>query len=595
VFVGTRLAVRGDDGTIEVVHLRVALFAGVAAALVAAFTVISLPATFAAVALCMVPVAGLVCDRREGSVAALVAAGVAAGAADGSYLTLALALAAVALVAAGRRIPALVIAASALAPAAYAADLLLAMVAVLVATVAVLAWSAVSGHQTRFRWAAALAVAVAVVVPSVAAVNDRLILAPVVVMVAAAVAGVSFASLRSGSRGLVAAVAASVLLAAPVGLTAPTETAPAGSFASAVKVQSLTRCETLSTLEAVECYASELIDVYDAAGLAEAISVVYAAYESPAPLGPHFANNCHEALHFLAKAVAMDEPDPTSVIRSGTNLCAAGFGHGVWEVSYGSMTTDELTELAPTICRGWEGFNRSEEGSAGIGCRHILGHTLGTRFIGQVGDVAEVCLVRDPTMDPDSDWLQDEIIARDNCLAGLFMENFLSITRTRPDDPINADPFLACSDPKVAGNALIAWGCYNEIGGVLAPKLGFDIGLALQACREQGELLSLEGHVLAACFDSVARASAPALEYELDAAVAACDPISDEELRDWCARSLAATLFFNSNNRASGEAMCALIRDPEMAEDCGARLDDVEGSLGASKVTNGVQVSPGAP
>jgi hypothetical protein len=310
-------------------------------------------------------------------------------------------------------------------------------------------------------------------------------------------------------------------------------------------------------------------------------------YAVPGRIGSHFAENCHESLHFLGKAVALDHQDDlAAAIGLGTDMCSAGFGHGVWEMQYGSMTTAKLLDIVPTICRGKDGLNRSAEGGAGIGCRHILGHTLATRYRGHVQDVAAVCLVRDPASDPASEWTQDEIISRNNCLAGLFMENNLDLNRFRGTAIDRKNPFFVCEDPKVSSNDVLLWGCYNEIGAMVVPFHDYEVGPSLQACKDQQQRFDIVFWVIESCYDSIARSIAPAFEYDAAAMEAACEAVADKELHKHCVKGIAGTITFNSNSVENGMRICTQrLTDPDEQAFCAKRVQEVADALGASRTT----------
>jgi len=411
-------------------------------------------------------------------------------------------------------------------------------------------------------------------------------------------------SLKSSSPAprLLALPAALLLLTLPSAFaveTADGETGSAGVLASSTILE----CPNLGsdTIKSVECYSTGLIDEFRTNGLENALRLVDELYGAPGSLGSHFASNCHESLHFLGKATALsDGGELRAVIAKGTDKCAAGFGHGVWEMEYGAMPTDELVKQVPTICRGWEGYNRSEEGSAGIGCRHILGHTLATRYRSHIEDVAPVCLVRDPIADPASELTQDETIAQNNCLAGLFMENFLDLNRFRTADIDNNNPFKTCEHEKIAADARLMWGCYNEIGAMVVPWYDYDMNAALKACRAQAEKFNIPEYVKLSCYDSIARSMSPALENNMQELEKACSTVEEGELKTYCVKGIAASTAFDSNQIDVAYQICERnLTDPASLEVCRQRVDEIARSLDASKVAADGSPkptsSPGAP
>lgn len=350
------------------------------------------------------------------------------------------------------------------------------------------------------------------------------------------------------------------------------------------------------TIKSVECYSAVLIDEFRTNGLAEAINLVDTLYTDPR-FGPHFSNNCHEALHFLGKATALRlGGNLRDVIAKGTDICAAGFGHGVWEMEYGAMPTDLLVEQVPTICSGWDGLNRSEEGSAGIGCRHILGHTLATRYRGHVEDIASVCLIRDPKYDPASELVEDEIISRNNCLAGLFMENFLDLNRFRTGDIDAGNPFATCEHPKIAVDDRLLWGCYNEIGAMVVPWFDYDMATSLQACQDQAAKRAIPEYVKISCYDSIARAISPALDYLPSDMGRACVGVPEGELLTYCVKSIAAAVAFDTNDIALSLRLCDEGLTDEAARTiCRDRVEEVAETLQASQVDADAPTPPTAP
>jgi hypothetical protein len=409
------------------------------------------------------------------------------------------------------------------------------------------------------------------------------VLASVVLMVASAAAMKSSAP----TPRLLSALACAFLLAIPTGFVSNNnssdEVAP-GILAS----PNLLDCPELGndTIKAVECYSAVLIDEYRTNGLADTVALVGELYNAPAPLGSHFAENCHESLHFLGKAAALDRTgDLRETISEGTDMCAAGFGHGIWEMEYGAMTTEDLVNDTPTICRGWDGLNRSEEGSAGIGCRHILGHTLATRFRGHIEDVAPVCLVRDPQVDQSSELSNDETISQNNCLAGLFMENFLDLNRFRTKDVDSQNPFATCEAPKITKDERLMWGCYNEVGAMVVPWTDYDMNKSLRACKEQAEKYDIPEFVKVSCYDSISRSIGPALAYDSPTMEGACAGVDPGELQTYCVKGIAAAIAFNSNDIALATKICQTnLPDKEGQEICLERIREVSAQLGASKV-----------
>jgi len=406
-------------------------------------------------------------------------------------------------------------------------------------------------------------------------------------------------SFRSGSRPprLAALIASMLILSVPAAFLA-SERGEGGSSTGLAASANIVECSQLGadTIKSVECYSAVLIDEFRTNGLAEAINLVDTLYADPR-FGPHFSNNCHEALHFLGKASALRlGGNLRDVIAQGTDICAAGFGHGVWEMEYGAMPTDLLVEQVPTICSGWDGLNRSEEGSAGIGCRHILGHTLATRYRGHVEDIAAVCLIRDPKYDPASELVEDEIISRNNCLAGLFMENFLDLNRFRTGDIDTGNPFATCEHPKVAADDRLLWGCYNEIGAMVVPWFDYDMAASLQACQDQATKRAIPEYVKISCYDSIARAVSPALDYLPAEMGQACAGVPEGELLTYCVKSIAAAVAFDTNDIALSLRLC----DEGLADEparviCRDRVGEVAKTLQTSKVAADSPTPPTAP
>lgn len=412
--------------------------------------------------------------------------------------------------------------------------------------------------------------------------------------VSSAVLPLATARVSSPVPRRVSVAMASMLLALPVAFTSSADSAAISSGISASP--NIELCPDLGgdTIKSVECYSAVLIDEYRTNGLPSAIQLVERAYAAPAPLGRHFSENCHESLHFLGKAAALDVTgEIRDVIAQGTDLCAAGFGHGIWEMAYGSMTTDKLVEKVPTICRGWEGYNRSEEGSSGIGCRHILGHTLATRFRAHIEDVAAVCLIRDPQVDQNSELTQDETIAQNNCLAGLFMENFLDLNRFRTSDVDTARPFATCEHPKILVDERLMWGCYNEIGAMVVPWSDFDLQKSLEACRDQVAKNSIPEFIEISCYDSIARSIGPVIDRDPVSLQKACADIADKRLLAYCVRGLAGVVAFDSSNLAQARNLCnTALSDQEAVRICLDRVGEIAKALDSSKVAGDKDAPP---
>jgi hypothetical protein len=461
--------------------------------------------------------------------------------------------------------------------------------AILTAFAAVSAFYAQSRNSTTASLTCAITASVLLVtLPVIAATESN---APVAGAAFAAALVLLFSSLiglRFGSVRLrtVAGLGAAAMLALPIAFLTPAQAAGPVHGDVGVYATGMDECPKLlgDTIASVECYAQVLVDEYRSNSLESAITMVKASFDAPAPLGPHFANNCHESLHFLAKAVALQSPgeDLRETIKRGTDMCAAGFGHGVWEMQYSLMSTADLVAAAPTICRGWEGYSRSDEGSYGIGCRHILGHTMATRFRGHVADVAATCLIRDPLADPVSELNQEEIISRNNCLAGLFMENFLDLSRNRQVDIDTLHPYATCEDPQVAANLDIMWGCYNEIGAMVLPYYNNDTKLAYESCKGQQDNLGVPQYIVESCYDSMARSIGPTLEYEDDAMVNSCTPLGSGEIHAYCIRGAAASVAFNSNSIERGNEICKKNVSGTWLEICLTRVGEIKEALSAS-------------
>lgn len=435
--------------------------------------------------------------------------------------------------------------------------------------------------------------------PMVAATEGLPIAAAAAVVSAFVLLAAMAMSFRSDSRPpRLAALAASMLILSVPAAFLTSDRGEEGSSTGLAASANILECSQLGadTIKSVECYSAVLIDEFRTNGLAEAIKLVDTLYTDPR-FGPHFSNNCHEALHFLGKATALRlGGNLRDVIAKGTDLCAAGFGHGVWEMEYGAMPTDLLVEQVPTICSGWDGLNRSEEGSAGIGCRHILGHTLATRYRGHVEDIAAVCLIRDPKYDPASELVEDEIISRNNCLAGLFMENFLDLNRFRTGDIDAGNPFATCEHPKIAADDRLLWGCYNEIGAMVVPWFDYSMSASLQACQDQAVKRAIPEYVKISCYDSIARAVSPALDYLPSEMGQACMGVPEGELLTYCVKSIAAAVAFDTNDIALSLRLC----DEGLAADaareiCRDRVGEVAETLQASQVAADSPTPPTAP
>ena len=416
------------------------------------------------------------------------------------------------------------------------------------------------------------------------------------------VVGLIATAIKTSSRvpTIAAVVGATVVVALSSIVAFPTVNAQAPATAAATPqpavtydgdLRDLERCVQTGgdTLMAVTCYATSLLaDYRETNSLADTLGVVEQAFFSGGPLGRHFQNHCHESLHFLSRTIARETPgDKRQVIREGTDLCSAGFGHGIWEVIYADLTNDEFIAEIPTMCTGWDGEERTEEGSAGIGCRHILGHNLATRFRGEVATVAAMCKVRDPQVAAQSpDLSRSEVQHRTNCLAGLFMEDFLDLTRNRTEDiPPGQKLFEVCAVPELLEDEELGWGCYNEIGALLTPTVRYDPIAAIALCRTHADELDLHMELRTACYDSVARSVAPAIAYQVDEAIEACSRTNEEYLKGWCVRGLATAIMFNSNSRAFGDEVCAVVTG-EHLESCMNRLDGLGDVLDLSVTAN---------
>jgi hypothetical protein len=471
----------------------------------------------------------------------------------------------------------------------YSATVLALVAAVLTSGAALAAFYAQSHNSTTASLLCAITASVLLVsLPVIAATESN---APVAGAAFAAALVLLFSSLiglrfESGLLRTLGGLGAAAMLALPIAFLTPAVAAGPVRGDVGVFATGMDECPKLlgDTIASVECYSQVLVDEYRSNSLESAIALVKSSFDAPSPLGPHFANNCHESLHFLAKAVALQSPgeDLRETIKRGTDMCAAGFGHGVWEMQYSLMSTEDLVEAAPTICRGWEGYSRSDEGSFGIGCRHILGHTMATRYRGHVADVAATCLIRDPLADPVSELNQEEIISRNNCLAGLFMENFLDLSRNRQGDIDSLDPYATCEDPKVAGNLDILWGCYNEIGAMVLPFYNNDAKAAYESCKAQQDELGVPQYIVESCYDSMARSLGPTLEYEDVAMVGSCSPLGSGEIHAYCVRGAAAAVAFNSNSIERGNEICRQNVSGEWLDICLARIEEIREALDAS-------------
>jgi hypothetical protein len=541
------------------------------------------PVAVAVVVLCATPASAVVASGSRWAVIAAALSPLVPGAPLTAMLFAA--AAAGATLAPHARLVAPILASTSLALAVYPDQPAALVASAAAATLATLFWYQVAKPSPNVLGAAmALSAVLVSSFPALAAFGAGALPGVVAVTASAAALISAVVAWRTSTTApvVVAAGASLVLLGVAAAFASPPATSSPGLEAAPLDQCASLRSEVIAS---VECYSQVLIDEYQANGLPSAISLVKTSFDLPPPVGPHFANNCHEALHFLGKAAALDiDGDIREVIRQGTDMCAAGFGHGIWEIQYALMTDDELIESVPVICRGWDGYERSEEGSFGIGCRHILGHTLASRYRGNIEEVAPLCLVRDPEADADSELVEDEIVARNNCLAGLFMENFLDLTRFRKQDLDLTKPFATCEHPVVAADEVLSWGCYNEIGALVVPSTGYDMAASLTACRDQADRVGLVGWIKESCYDSMARAIAPALEYTKDDMANACRPLVDQELLTYCAKGVAAAYAFNANDMVGALDICELLlKDPDQLQICSVRIEEIRKSLDSSR------------
>lgn len=560
-----------------------------------------LPMWTTAVAIIVIPTSAL---ARRGSQYALVLLVLATlGETAPAYATIPLALAVVFALLQSSALPVTLTAAAGATVVLYHSEPAALVAALFASVLASISWAHVARRSTTFGVLAFLTSAMALSTISILALAEG---QPVVAAVGAlsglSVMVASLIGLRTGTGTvrIAAALATAVVVALPVALTSNNADQADQLTASSPTIAALAECPETGnqTLRAVECYAAALIDEYRTNGLQSTVDLVKQVFNAPAPLGGHFSENCHESLHFLGKVVALELTDGNilDAIRKGTDMCSAGFGHGVWEMEYGKMTTQEILDIVPTVCRGWEGYQRSDEGSFGIGCRHILGHTLATRFRGQIENVADYCLIRDPAADPETEMVQDEIISRNNCLAGLFMENNLDLNRFRGSSINESNPFATCEQPKIMSNEVLTWGCYNEIGAMVIPYYDYDMGKALEACRVQATKFDIPEWIKISCYDSMARSVGPALAYEPGAAERVCDSIEAGELRTFCLRGIVGMLVFNSNDVAYGERLCRQKLSGTDLEICLERLSEIKDSLDSSRSeSDGEAPEPSGP
>lgn len=152
----------------------------------------------------------------------------------------------------------------------------------------------------------------------------------------------------------------------------------------------------LNTQQTLQDQTGELVGLVETGDLELALEQLDERSQSSAEL----LNNCHGVAHRMGHAAF--EKIGKEALQYGSDLCGAGFTHGVIESYFGTFHVQDLTQEVEDICAP----------ALELKCFHGVGHGLMIVLEGDVQKSLEYCSV------------VKEFPMRSNCYDGVFMSVF---------------------------------------------------------------------------------------------------------------------------------------------------------------------------
>lgn len=297
------------------------------------------------------------------------------------------------------------------------------------------------------------------------------------------------------------------------------------------------------SVEQIACVSDRFIDEAKAAAAgstgndrSDAVNDFVRSREQLASTDPMLAGICHPAMHELGRAEGRHAASTDTIPRfpeASTQLCTAGYVHGLAEGYLVGTPTADVTAVFPKLCH---------DESARTGCAHGMGHALLRARVDDRPVEASAAAVSQCADLPAS--------FPDNCMNGVYMELAMRVepTRVSPDDYVST-----CKGASVVDEELACWGYLglnlttNGIPLEDAPEWclraslpgqfqcleehGRDLGTARVA---QCESIDARIQLLERCVDGAVALHVGSGHVSSQDANNACDDVESSRLRSFC-------------------------------------------------------------
>ncbi|HTK60137.1 MAG TPA: hypothetical protein VL283_02935 [Candidatus Baltobacteraceae bacterium] len=168
----------------------------------------------------------------------------------------------------------------------------------------------------------------------------------------------------------------------------------------------------------------EFVAVLKERGAGAALS----ALRSRVASDPAVARDCHAIAHTLGHEAYEKAGDFGRALAQTDEICNSGFFHGVIEAHFAGV--DDVPAAARTTCAAYR-----PDTYLGWECYHGIGHGLMFSSANDLPRSVELCEAYDDTT------------ARDNCVNGVYMENFNVERKLHPSSYLkDDDPFFPCDE-----------------------------------------------------------------------------------------------------------------------------------------------------
>jgi len=187
-----------------------------------------------------------------------------------------------------------------------------------------------------------------------------------------------------------------------------------------------TNCSTSDA----ECIARRYARLVERFGPARAFKAFRSDYGSNAMVRA----SCHRFTHVIGRAAALRDGDVEKAYRAGDRFCGSGYYHGVVEKLVEGPARATALDRPDEVCAGLR--RRAKRSVDHFNCAHGLGHGFMAVRANDVPRSLKLC-----------DRLRSGY-ERDNCYAGVFMQNVMAENDTRhPSRYLDAErPLKLCED-----------------------------------------------------------------------------------------------------------------------------------------------------